>query len=86
MELETINQEDFIELTKTEKVNHVFHSGKEILERTKGDYIINLYALNGFFVEVWYKKPENKIEKIEACPIDQVIARYEKEIELTQLF
>lgn len=86
MQLEMINQEDFVKLTKTEKVCNVFGAGKELLSRFDGDYSISLYTLYGFFVEVWYKNPSQKIEKIEVCDLDWVTKYYENEIELANLF
>lgn len=86
MQLEMINQENFVKLTKTEKVSNVFGAGKELLSRLEDDYSISLYTLYGFFVEVWYKNPAKKIEKIEVCDLDWVAKYYENEIELASLF
>lgn len=86
MQLEMINQESFVKLTKTEKVSNVFGAGKELLSRTEDDYSISLYTLYGFFVEIWYKNPAKKIEKIEVCDLDWVAKYYENEIELASLF
>ena len=86
MQLEMIKQDDFAKLTKTEKVSNLFGAGKELLGRKEEDYTISLYTLYGFFVEVWYKNPARKIEKIEVCDLDWVAAHYENEIELANLF
>lgn len=86
MYLEMIKQEDFIKLNKTEKVSNLFGAGKELLSRLEDDYTISLYTLYGFFVEVWYKNPDKKIEKIEVCDLDWVATYYENEIELANLF
>ena len=86
MHLEMIKQEEFTKLTKTEKVSNLFGAGKELLSRLEEDYTISLYTLYGFFVEVWYKNPARKIEKIEVCDLDWVAKHYDKEIELANLF
>jgi len=86
MQLEMIKQEDFKKFTKTEKVSKVFGAGKELLSRCEDDYTISLYTLYGFFVEVWYKNPARKIEKIEVCDLDWIATYYENEIELANLF
>lgn len=86
MELKMINQENFVKLTKTEKVSNVFGAGKELLSRFENDYTISLYTLYGFFVEVWYKNPAKKIEKIDVCDLDWVAKYYENEIDLANLF
>ncbi len=81
-----ISQDNFVKLTKTEKVSNVFTAGKELLHREEDDYSISLYTLYGFFVEVWYKDPAKKIEKIEVCDLDWVAKYYDNEIELASLF
>lgn len=86
MQLKTIKQEEFINLTKTEKVSILFGTGKELMIRGNEEYSISLYTLFGFFVEVWYKNPAKKIEKIEVCDLDWISSNYEKEIELANLF
>lgn len=84
MQLEMINQKNFVKLTKTEQVSNLFGAGKELLSRTEDDYSISLYTLYGFFVEIWYKNPKKKIEKIEVCDQEWVAKYYE--IDLANLF
>ena len=86
MQLEILKQEDFCKLNKTEKVSNVFGAGKEVLCRNEDDYMISLHILYGFFVEVWYRNPARKIEKIEVCDLDWVATYYDNEIELANMF
>ena len=39
-------------------------------------YLINLYSLYDFFVEVWYFPAENKIEKIEVMESEKTLDLY----------
>lgn len=86
MQVKTITKDDFSVMTKTEKVGHVFNNGRELLSRKENGYTISLYILAGFFVEVWYKDPENKIEMIEIAEVDKVELNYRNQIELTNLY
>ena len=85
-ESDSFTPEEFEKMTKTEQVCHLFKTGKEILIRNETEFSISLYLLSGFFVEVWYKTPEKKIERIELISSKQLIAKYENKIELDELF
>ncbi len=84
--METLTQENFTRLTKTEKVSQLFNEGEELMERYDSDYRICLYTLSGFFVEVWYRNPISKIESIEVVCQEKVVELYDNEIDLTKLF
>lgn len=86
MHVKTITKDDFSVMTKTEKVGHVFGNGRELLSRKENGYTISLYILDGFFVEVWYKDPEKKIEMIELSEVDAVELNYGNQIDLTNLY
>lgn len=86
MQLELIKKEDFAKLNKTEQVNIIFHQGRELFARFVDDNTVCLYALSGFFAEIWYKNPGRKIDRIDICTIDYVTRVYSKEIELLDLF
>lgn len=55
----------FPNLTLAEKGNLVFNEGNYLAVRQYYGYFINLYLVEDTFVEVWYQREENKIEKIE---------------------
>ncbi len=86
MQVKILSRGEFSEMTKTEKVGHLFSNGRALLNRKENGYTISLYTLAGFFVEVWYKDPENKIEMIELAEVDNVELNYGNQIELTNLY
>jgi hypothetical protein len=56
---------DFNCWSVSEKYDYISLYGKYIGVRPYYNYLINLYLVNDSFCELWYFKPENKIEKIE---------------------
>ncbi len=44
----------FESLDSTEKLDQTYFQGVFLTERTVVEFIIELYALNNFFVEIWY--------------------------------
>jgi len=55
---------DFNILDITEKTKAVWNKGTYLDHRKESGYDINLYALDMFFVEVWYNPATNAIEDI----------------------
>ena len=83
---EKVGKIGFINLTKTEKVSRLFSSGEFLLTREHPGYKISLYLLENFFIEIWYTSPENRIDKIEVVPNDEVLENYHDDIDLSSLF
>lgn len=81
-----VGSEDFTAMTKTEKVGYLFNSGREILSRKSSGFIISLYLLEDFFVEIWYTSPNKMIENIEVTTNEEVLKHYDKKIDLSKLF
>jgi hypothetical protein len=86
LETDKISTELFEKMNKTERVCCLFKSGRELLSRENPDYIISLYLLTDFLVEIWYENPSKKIERIDITTNEEVMANYEQEIDLTGLF
>jgi len=76
----------FSELTLTEKIELVIEDGTEVLNRIFLFYVIRLYSIDDFYVEVWYKTSSNKIDRVESIEIDDVFHLYEKSIDIEDLF
>lgn len=49
-----IDLKNFDKLCSSEKLDHTYFSGIFLSERIVFDYIIEVYSLNNFFVEIWY--------------------------------
>lgn len=81
-----IRKMDFEKMTKTEQVSHLFRSGEELLSRKTAGFIVSLYVLEDFFVEIWYSSPTIMIEKIEVTSNEEVLKNYDQKIDLSSLF
>ena len=86
LEMKDLSTERFDKMNKTERVNCVFKEGKELLSRQNPNYVISLYHLKDFFVEVWYIPNLRRIDRIDRTTHEEVMANYEEEIDLTDLF
>lgn len=76
----------FVELTLNDKIELVIDQGSELLKRVFLFYVIRLYNIDEFYVEVWYKASSNKIDRIEPVDIDDVFHLYERSIDIDDLF
>lgn len=76
---------DFANYPLKEKVYLVFEHGNEIASRQFLYFNIKLYALFGFFAEVWYVPNNNKIEKVDAISVDEILNLYKKEFDISEL-
>ena len=76
----------FSELSINEKIELVIENGTEILNRIFLFYVIRLYSIEDFYVEVWYKTSTNKIDRVEPVQIEDVFHLYERNIDIEDLF
>ena len=76
----------FSELSINEKIELVIENGTEILNRIFLFYVIRLYSIEDFYVEVWYKTSSNKIDRVEPVEIEDVFHLYERSIDIEDLF
>ena len=76
----------FSELTINEKIELVIDNGTEILNRIFLFYVIRLYSIEDFYVEVWYKTSTNKIDRVEPVQIEDVFHLYERNIDIEDIF
>jgi hypothetical protein len=84
--IEAMTKTQFTELTLNDKIELVIEQGTELLNRVFLFYVIRLYNIDEFYVEVWYKTSSNKIDRIEPVDIDDVFHLYEKSIDIEDLF
>ena len=76
----------FSELSINEKIELVIENGTEILNRIFLFYVIRLYSIEDFYVEVWYKTSTNKIDRVEPVQIEDIFHLYERSIDIEDLF
>ena len=82
----TMTRTQFSELSINEKIELVIDDGTEILNRIFLFYVIRLYSIEDFYVEVWYKTSSNKIDRVEPVQIEDVFHLYERSIDIEDLF
>ncbi|MDX9696779.1 MAG: hypothetical protein RBT49_13400 [Bacteroidales bacterium] len=58
-------KDDFSMMTLAEKGMIIMNNGKHLTQISKGNYLLNLYLFEDFFVEIFYSISTNKIDKIE---------------------
>ena len=81
-----ITRESFNRMKIEDQVRIAFEEGVELMVRTYLYYSVKLYKLDAIYIEVWYRPHHNRIDKVEAVDLDDVLHLYEKEIDITDLF
>jgi hypothetical protein len=74
--------EKFNTLGFDEKAWHVWHHATFLIVRQNSQYRVNLYHMNGFYIQLWYNVHRNRIDKIAATTSQRVIDPYLKLIEV----
>jgi len=54
---------EFLQLNETEQVELLWYNGEQIGRRKEDDYLILLYQVEGFYVEVYYHRKERAIKR-----------------------
>src|SRR2546423_7185681 len=54
---------DFIQLNETEQIELLWYNGQQIGRRKEQEFLILLYQVDGFYVEVFYHNKERVIKK-----------------------
>lgn len=80
-----MNQADFIKLNINERADTVWSEAEFVGARDYYGYKVVLYVLKGLYVEVWYFKETNKIEKVEPLANPKDLNHYLKDIDLARL-
>lgn len=78
--------EEFSNMPNTDRLKALLEDGHELMGRIYLNYIIKLFKLGDFYVEVWYRQLSNSVDKIIVVNMDDVIHLYEQQINITDLF
>ncbi|HPE86444.1 MAG: hypothetical protein EOL88_07325 [Bacteroidia bacterium] len=81
-----ITRLDFDNADNVDRLAMVFDEGREILSRIYVYYVVKLYLLNDFYVEVWYRQESNTIDKIKRVEMDDVFHLYAPTIDISDVF
>lgn len=73
---ETPSAEQFNTLDFDSKAWHIWHKATFLMVRQNRKYRVNLYHLNGYYIQLWYHMRQNRIDKIAATPSNRVIDPY----------
>ena len=74
--------ENFNQMNFDEKAWHVWHRATFLIVRQSKNYRVNLYYMNGYYIQLFYHVTRNKIERIAATPSHKVVNNYLPMIEL----
>ncbi len=81
-----LTAENFKKLPLEEQVTTLLGQGQELLERIYIYYVVKLYFLEDFYVEIWYQQTTNRIDKVIVVQLDDVIHLYESQINISDLY
>jgi hypothetical protein len=73
---------EFIMLSEEEQYNTIWDKGVLVDQFIKNDIAINLYAINEFFVEIYYDQKANKILYKKHFKHGELLEKYLKKINL----
>jgi hypothetical protein len=79
------SEELFNTLNFDEKAWHVWHHATFMLVRQNKSFRVNLYYLNGYYIQLWYHVKHNRIEKIAATKSNMVLNAYLPSIDISHL-
>jgi hypothetical protein len=77
--------EQFNSLSFDEQAWHVWHHATFMIVRQNKQYRVNLYYMNGFYIQLWYHVKKNRIDKIGATYSTSVMNPYLRLIELKDI-
>jgi len=77
---------DFQNLTEDLKSYVLLNNGKHVAERNYSIYSIQLYAVYGFYVEVYYLPGSDEIDQIIAVNSDEVLELYLESIDVSDIY
>lgn len=77
---------DFQNLTEDLKSYVLLNNGSHVAERSYGIYSIQLYAVYGFFVEVYYLPGSDEIDQILAVNSNEILDLYLASIDVSDIY
>ncbi len=80
-----MDKEAFIQLTQGEQLYRIMESGRVVATRQFLHCLIRCYALHDFYAEVWYVPAANKVKQVETLSLDEVLAIYKDDFDISGL-
>jgi len=75
----------FNALADPEKAQAVLEHGTNLKTRKDEGFIVNLYSLSNFYVEVWYDEDSNRIDRIRSFNSIDQLGPYIDDIDLEEV-
>ena len=72
--------------SKAEKAICLWQNGVFIADRKDGNYLILLYQLHNFYVEIWYLNNVNKIDRTRTFSSTEPLKPYLDQIDISASF
>jgi hypothetical protein len=79
-------QQKFESWSLIEQAEYTLKFGVFITHRVDKKHLIKLYAVDDFFVELWYRHFNNHIFRIRSFDCDQIFHRYGDNINIQDIF
>jgi hypothetical protein len=80
-----VKSNEFRKLTIFRQVELLFEEGRHVLSRIYLFYNVHLYIYSGFYVEIWYRQADNKIERVILLDQTDVLDLYDSQIGLSDI-
>jgi hypothetical protein len=80
-----LTRDNFNELKIIDRAELLLAGGNMLMTRLRGCYIVSLYRLEDFFVEVWYCQQTPRIHRIDTVRLEDVFESYEEGIDISGL-
>ena len=78
---------EFLQLNETEQVELLWYNGEQIGRRKENDYLILLYQVEGFYVEVFYHRKERVIKRYMSFDCsDRRLEPYLEKIDISPIY
>src|SRR5436305_15234807 len=77
---------DFIQLNETEQIEILWYNGEQIGRRKEEDYLILLFQVEGFYVEVFYHNKERVIKKYVSFECLDRLEPYLENIDISSVY
>jgi hypothetical protein len=81
-----MNFYDFLQLDETEQVEVLWYNGEQIGRRREGEYLILLYQVEGFYVEVFYHSKLREIKRYLSFDCTERLEPYIENIDISCVY
>ena len=77
-----MKEEQFNHMSPKEKVHYTSLNGNYLTHRTMGVFVVKLYRLNDFYVEIYFNSKMNSVGWIQSFNSDRYLEPYSELIEV----